>query len=257
MAETTAINVVDLDTALDVLLPKPDLNGPWNLWDYIHPRIHKLNVVFRLPLAFCKALQEDEDLDLEASHAPSAVLTRYTTWKCLWLAICQLQQLRSLHIWLDHDHSSSWSVVKERLVLRRVIAILTAHMQASFKEKTMPLKTITFNLPKLHPRFARPETHFVQASPLPPPFTIERRYRQRYHWEEWADGRWRVKYESDFPIMHEWAHMAELSHMDESPDMTEWTMQEVEEFETRLWNEGTNVYQYMMEVMNDFQVSYF
>lgn len=217
VAETTAINITDLDT-LDVLLPKPDelgssLNHPWNFWDYIRPGIHKLNVAFRLPLAFYSALEEDEDLVSAASHHTSAVSTRCTTWMRLWPVVCQLQQLRSLHIWLDHDDRSSWSVVKERLALRGVIATLAAHMQARSKGKTMPHMAITFNLPKLHPGIARPDTHFVQESPSPP-FTIERRIRQRYHCEESPGGDLSVTYEADFPILHQYPEVWE------KPDMT-------------------------------------
>jgi hypothetical protein len=239
VAETTAIDVTDLDT-LDVLLPKPDelgssLNRPWNFWDYIRPGIHKLNVAFRLPLAFYSALEEDENLVSAASHQMSAVSTRCTTWMRLWPAVCQLQQLRSLHIWLDHEDSSSWSVVKERLALRGVIATLEAHMQARAKGKTMPHMAITFNLPKLHSGIARPDTHFVQESPPLPPFTIARRIRQRFHCEEGAGGHLGVTYEADFPIMYEWQYPEVCGE----PGMT---LQEVEEFETKLWNEGTDVY---------------
>ena len=45
-----------------------------------------------------------------------------------------------------------------------------------------------------------------------------------------------VKYKADFPVMHECPEVLG------EPDMT---LQEVEEFERMLWNEGTDVYQFM------------
>lgn len=176
VTETTAINVTDLDT-LDVLLPKPDEllsgpNRPWNLWDYTRPGIHKLNVALRLPLAFYRALEEDEALVSVTSHHTSAVSKACSTWVRLWPAVGRLQQLRSLRIWLDHDDPSSWSVVKERLALHHIIAALVAHRQVRSRGENLPHMDITFNLPKLHPGIVRPDTHFVQGS-APPPFTID------------------------------------------------------------------------------------
>ncbi|KFY50453.1 hypothetical protein V495_00253 [Pseudogymnoascus sp. VKM F-4514 (FW-929)] len=214
VSERTAINITDLDT-LDVLLQKPfglssDLNRPWHFWDYTRPGIRKLGIALRLPLAFYKALQEDENFVSVTNHDTSIESNKCATWARLWPAICQLPQLRSLHIWLDHDDRPSWSFVNERVALRPVIAALTAHMQACSEERTTSHMDITFNLPKLHPRFARPDTHFFEESP-PPPFSIERRIRQRFHCEEWASGNLNVAYKADFPVMHEYPELCEES----------------------------------------------
>lgn len=242
VVKTTAIIVTDLDTLNVLLLKYNELtSGPnrlWNLWDYTRPSIQKLNVALRLPLAFYRALEEDEALVLAAVHHTSAVSTMRTTWVRLWPAVCQLQQLRSLHIWLDHDDPSSWSVIKERFTLHHITAALAAYMQARSRGENLPHMDITFNLPKLHPGIARPDTHFVQESP-PLPFTIERRIRQRYHCEESASGNLSVKYKADFPLMHE------LPGVLEEPGVT---LREFEEFEKMLWDEGTDVYQFMVDM---------
>lgn len=189
-----------------------------------------------------------------ASHHTSAVSMRCAMWKRLWPAICQLPQLRSLLIWLDHDDRPSWSFVNERLALRGVVAALTASAQSRSEDGTMPHIDITFNLPKLHPRFARPDTHF-QESP-PPPFTIERRIRQRFHCEEGAGGNLKATYKADFPVLHdipdyikENARFFQGDGMmsQEEVEMTseeevDMTLEDIEQFETRLWNEGTDPY---------------
>lgn len=251
VSENKVTNVTDLDT-LQVLLQKTDeldngLNYPWSLWESIFPGIQKLNVTLRLPLAFYRALEEDEVLVSEAGHDLSAGSATYATWAGLWSAICQLQRLRSLHIWLDHDDKSSWSVVKERLALHRVIAILAAHMQARSGEENLMHMDITFNLPKLHPRIARPDTHFVQES-APPPFIIERRIRQRNFCEEGPGGNLSVIYNPDFPIMCDLPDFLDLDingepNMNGEPRMT---LLEVEEFERKLWEEGTDVEQLLL-----------
>lgn len=256
VVKTTAINVTDLDTLGIWLLEPNELssgsNCAWNFRDYIRPTIRKLNVALRLPLAFYGALEEDEDLISVASHCTSAVLMRCAMWKRLWPAICQLPQLHSLHIWLDHDDRPSWSFVNERLALRRVIAALTASAQSRSEDGTMPHMDITFNLPKLHPRFAKPDTHF-QESP-PPPFTIERRIRQRFHCEERAGGDLDATYKADFPVLHELPdYIKENANVFQEDGMTsqeevEMTLEDVEQFETMLWNEGTDPYSIIVDI---------
>ncbi|OBT57698.1 hypothetical protein VE04_02405 [Pseudogymnoascus sp. 24MN13] len=258
VSEGTAINITDLDT-LDVLLqtpfePSSDLNRPWNFWDYTRPAIHKLNIALRLPLAFYEALQEDENLVLVTNHDTSVELNKCASaWARLWQAACQLPQLRSLHIWLDHDDRPSWSFVNERVALRQIIAALMARMQACSSEQTTPHMDITFNLPKLHPRYARPDTHFFEESP-PQPFYIERRIRQRFHCQEWASGSLSAVYKADFPVMHEWPEMCEESDKEfhgvvgRTLQEDYMTLKEVEDFERKLWERRENVY----DLITDF-----
>ncbi|KAL5347959.1 hypothetical protein ACLOAV_007371 [Pseudogymnoascus australis] len=264
---TTEINFTDVDT-LNMWLSEPNKlssgsNCAWDFQEYIRRSIRKLNVTFRLPLAFFealeKALEEDEDFVSAAVYNTSVESARCAMWESLWQAVCQLPQLRSLHIWLDHDDRPSWSFVNERLVLRPVIAALAARMQACSEEKAMPQLDIAFNLPKLHPHYAKPHTHFFKEGP-PPPFTIERRIRQRLHCEEGPNGDLNAIYKADFPVFHELPEMCKehTRLIREADDMTlqeedvmleeeDMTLEEVEDFETRLWNEGTNVYEFMAD----------
>jgi hypothetical protein len=258
VSEGTAINITDLDT-LGVLLqtpfePSSDLNRPWNFWDYTRPAIHKLNIALRLPLAFYEALQEDENLVLVTNHDTSVELNKCASaWARLWQAACHLPQLRSLHIWLDHDDRPSWSFVNERVALRQIIAALMARMQACSEEQTTPHMDVTFNLPKLHPRYARPDTHFFEESP-PQPFYIKRRIRQRFHCQEWVSGSLSAVYKADFPVMHEWPEMCEESdkefHGVVGTTLQEdyMTLEEVEDFERKLWERRENVY----DLITDF-----
>lgn len=250
VSERTAINITDLDT-LDALLQtssglSSDLNRPWNFWNYTSPAIRKLNIALRFPLAFFEALQEDENLVLVTNHDTNVELT-CATWARLWPAVCQLPQLRSLHIWLDHTDKHSWSFVKERVAL----AALMARMQACSEERLMPHMDITFNLPKLHPRFARPDTHFFEES-LPRPFYIERRIRQRFHCEEWPSGRLNALYKADFPVLHEWSEMCEESDKElhgviGTTFEVYMTLEEVEDFERKLWERRENVYHLIID----------
>lgn len=51
--------------------------------------------------------------------------------------------------------------------------------------------------------------HCTHAS-APPPFTIERRFRQRYHCEEWPPGRFSARHKADFPVLHELGDVQEI-----------------------------------------------
>lgn len=109
---------------------------------------------------------------------------------------------------------------------------------------------IMFNLPKLHPHFAKPDTHFVQESP--PPFTIERRIRQRYHCEERTSGNLYVEYNADFPVLHQLPDLCRenargLHGADMMPE-DDMTMEEVERFERTLWDKGTDPLQFMLDL---------
>jgi hypothetical protein len=262
VVKRTAINITDIDT-LEMWLLKPNelssgSNCAWNFRDYISPSIRKLNIAFRLPLAFYETLQKDEDEDLVSVAGPHtrAVSVGCAAWERLWPAICQLPQLRSLHIWLDHDDIPSWSFVNERVALRPVISALLARRQARSEEETMPHMDVAINLPKLHPRYAKPDTHFFQESP-PPPLTIERRIRQRFHCEdeERANGNLKAVYKADFPVLHELPEVIKEDAMsqrvdgiqdEDITDEEDMTLEEVERFETQLWNDGTeNVYEFI------------
>ncbi|RWA12244.1 hypothetical protein EKO27_g2853 [Xylaria grammica] len=197
----------------------------------------RLNITFRLPVAFYEELEYGIGSTLSRDHlADNLELTSHSKWAYVWSTIHRLQQLRSLYIWLDHDGRRSWSVVKERLALHHLIAGLTAQKQIR-QAKELPPTEISVNLPKLHPGISGPLTHFVGDGPQLP-FTIERRYRQRFHCRQDASGRLAVEYEADFPILYEISELQEANG-----DLTEdvITLEEIEDLEERMWERGENV----------------
>lgn len=93
---------------------------------------------------------------------------------------------------------------------------------------------ISIDLPKLHPKWEKPDRHFTEDSP-PLALTIHRRYRQRYHGIESSDASIRVEYDPDFPILHELALMKDM------------TMEEVEEIERTSWKKGEDPYREFLD----------
>ncbi|KAK8036288.1 hypothetical protein PG993_008902 [Apiospora rasikravindrae] len=265
--EGATINVTDLAT-LELLSRKPaeEASGPnhlWNLATYAYPLIQRLNVTLRLPLAVYEALasaQDDQPGRAAQEVGEDATAVACATWARAWPAVGQLPQLHHLHVWLDHDGSSSWSHVRERQAVGTgLMTVLRARLQGrSRAENPLPTVEVLFNLPKLHPALARPETHYVPGSP-PPPFSIERRFRQSAHGEEGADGILRVKYEDDFPITRITVYLAKFWDDPDnwSPhDVTEDDIREMEDFETLLWERGDDVYAYLKDVTTDMQPNY-
>lgn len=136
-------------------------------------------------------------------------------WTKLCPAIERLSNLRRLRIWLDHAESCPWSVVNERAVLSPLGPL-----------SSNPSLDILIHLPKLHPKWEKPDRHFTEDSP-PPSLVIRRRYRQRYHGIRSNDGSIEVVAKTDFPVLHE------LVYLDEG-----FTMEEVEEMEATSWKKG-------------------
>ncbi|KAH7333209.1 hypothetical protein BKA65DRAFT_538906 [Rhexocercosporidium sp. MPI-PUGE-AT-0058] len=245
VAERSVINITDLDT-LDASLPKSGglgsaLGQPWSLFDLISPRIHNLNVTLRLPIAFYKAVETGDIKETAVDRPNIAKSIAYNNdWIQFWSNICSLQGLHNLHVWLDHDHESSWSEVKERPVLDPVFAILAREMQSRSSRCTGQHAQVLFNLPKLHPGIATPDTHFIEGT-APPLFTLQRRYRQRYHSQESPTGTSRVVGKADFPVMWELT-------LDENPDGPYMTLEEVEIYERGLWERGLDPTRELLEI---------
>ncbi|PVH75215.1 hypothetical protein DL98DRAFT_602220 [Cadophora sp. DSE1049] len=258
ITETSAIIITDMD-ALDGLTTgqyklEANSNCHWNVWEHMQCRIKSLNIALRLPLAFYRALEEIESRDpITVTSSITTVASMSCTWMRIWPSIFGLQQLQSLYIWLDHDDPSSWSVVKEKLILDYVFTNLEQQMQVRSSIIDFPQLNVVFNLPKLHPGIAKAETHFAEAT-SPPPFKIERRYRQRYHCNTSDDGTLSVKQNSDFPIMHEIAEF----YADESLGDLVMTFEESEDMEKNMWLRGEDVEQEIREIMslNGFHVCY-
>ncbi|KAK8015581.1 hypothetical protein PG991_008469 [Apiospora marii] len=255
--ERATINVTDLAT-LELLsrMPTEEASGLshlWNLANYAYPLIQRLHVTLRLPLVVYEALagvQDDQPGRAAESAGEDATAVACATWARAWSAVGQLPQLRNLHVWLDHDGSSSWSHVWERQVLGAgLMAVLAAHWEDRAGAESLPPVEVLFNLPKLHPALARPETHYVSESP-PPPFSIERRFRLDIHGEVGADGILRTKEEADFPITRVLVYVYKYN---DDPDsdweaVTEDDIREMENYEKMLWQRGSDVNAYFEDM---------
>ena len=87
MAETGTIEVTDLDT-LDAITRGAGESLPWGAFTHITPHIHNISVTLRLPLAFCRALEADEDdLLAVASYHTGTVSAACKTWARVWPAV--------------------------------------------------------------------------------------------------------------------------------------------------------------------------
>ena len=231
-------------------------NCQWGVWNHMQCRIKKLDISLRLPLAFYRALEDNKIADqtsVIASSTTATVARMCRTWTRIWPSLCDLQQLQSIHIWLDHDDPSSWSVIKEKLILNYAFAIFQQEMQVRSSRKDFSQLKVLFNLPKLHPAIAKAETHFVQDT-SPPPCNIERRYRQRYHCVTSDDGTLSVKHNPDFPIMHEIADF----YANECLGDLSMTLEESEDMERTMWLRGEDVEEAIREInsLNGFHVCY-
>ncbi|KAI0813821.1 hypothetical protein GGR55DRAFT_636041 [Xylaria sp. FL0064] len=242
ITEIAAINVTDLDT-LSVLLSRRGqlrdaLNCGWDFWEYASPdNIRRLNLTFRLPVAFYRML-EYKHMNPEQAQRMSAKSTMNTLWASIWPAIFQLGHLRSLHIWLDHDEKRSWSILKECTALRDLSAALTAHKLMGAQESDAPHVNVVVNLPKLHPGVARPDSHFTELD-SPSSFTIQRRIRQRWHCIEEENGELHAKYSPNFPIMEMSREFVQF--ILEYERVTQTPLEQVEEYERGLWETGVDV----------------
>ncbi|KAK3317196.1 hypothetical protein B0T19DRAFT_479326 [Cercophora scortea] len=239
LARHTVFNVTDLET-LDVLAQAPRgseiLSSPCSLLSFAIPSLRKLSITLRLRLPLLRALENDTTettFDGDAPAADANLMAECSrvraTWSRTWpLLALQLKQLRHLYIWLDHEDKRSWSLVDECKILLPVAASMSPARIAS-------LKDVTFNLPKLHPRYEDPERHFTKGSAQTPELiTIHRRLRQRYFAEQDASGRLSVEFKPDFPVMYEVNHLA-LQGQLSMPD------EEYEEYERGQWESGVDV----------------
>ncbi|KAK0111137.1 hypothetical protein ONS95_001513 [Cadophora gregata] len=259
VSEVSSINITDLHT-LESLVSQP--HGaqnpelfPLTVCKHVGQRIHNLNITLRLPLAFYKDLEDNQTGTAASSSTSISSMTIKhicNTWTRFWSITAGLEQLHCLHVWLDHEDPSSWSVVKERLALGYLFADLGSQMRARSSRKSFPQLHIIFNLPKLHPGIAKEETHFLGNTSPPTPVTIERRCRQRFHCLKHEGGVLEIKYMPDFPIMHELADF----WADDSNGELAITFEECEDMEKQMWLRGEDVEQAMLEMIPDFNVCY-
>ncbi|KAF2188487.1 hypothetical protein K469DRAFT_565729, partial [Zopfia rhizophila CBS 207.26] len=184
------------------------------------PWIRELNITLRLPLpayeTFERTRANPSCPDPTADASTTALETQAATWTQLSSSIARLKRIQSLHICLDHDDQSSWSVVNERATLSHLSLL-----------SEVPDLAVTVTLPKLHPRFESTERHFT-ADSSPPWFELHRKLRQRYHGET-RRGCLRVTYKADFPVL--------LG----VPELAEKLFDKLERVERDLWRNGFNV----------------
>lgn len=90
----------------------------------------------------------------------------------------------------------------------------------------IPGLQIAVNLPKLHPRREDARRHFVPGSSAAP-FFFDRRLRQRVHGVNIGKNKLVVREAPDFPLLYE--------------DSDEHDLEEVEEMERRMWENGEDV----------------
>ncbi|KAL2065800.1 hypothetical protein VTL71DRAFT_3470 [Oculimacula yallundae] len=208
------------------------------IWNYLRPRIQDLRITLRLPLAFYQAFEGHDVSDSELAQPEIEILSIMYDWNRFWFSVCNLKALRNLHVWLDHDHESSWSLVKERYVLLPVFDILAMRIKNASCHLGTPSFGVVFNLPKLHPNIAKPYSHFVSETKTQP-FQVERRIRQRYHSQAPDQFSRVVKVAPDFPAL--WYLACEEGVPEESRVVFEsLQLKDLEKLETILWSEGTD-----------------
>ncbi|KAH8895397.1 hypothetical protein GQ53DRAFT_744054 [Thozetella sp. PMI_491] len=239
--------ITDLET-LERLVhenPTPEAVPPaHDILRIIAPSLRTLDIALWLPLAFFKALEDEVDPDgsgrLDNAQALDEALTKteasdkdvthlLTRWMHVWPSLGpQLEQLHNVNIWLDHNQPLSWSLVNERAVI--------SHLATSILSGAPPiLKGITIEVPKLHPRYERPERHFM-ANSLPPPalVTIKRRLRQRCFAKETSPGQFSMEHKNDFP------------YLIEVPEFQDQPLEEIERMERELWESGEDPEEFIM-----------
>jgi hypothetical protein len=140
-------------------------------------------------------------------------------------ALCITLLKRRLLIWPDHSEPCSWLVVNGRAVLSP-LAPLSINPD---------LNIYIINLPKLHPKWERPNRYFTENSSLLP-LLIQRRYRQRYHGVEQKDDSFRVQYKVDFPVLYVFTETLGM------------TMEEMEEMERGKWEREEDLMQELKDL---------
>lgn len=223
MAPKITFHISDFET-LQCLM-EPQYQGPsaFVLAFSVVPRITRLSISLKLPLAFLGALEG------ETGAGNSTETREGIAWRSMSDGIARLKKLKSLRIWLDHDKDDSWTMVKERALLSHLIPLFTL---SNLK--------ITLKFPKLHPKFETPDRHFTTASD-PPLFPIHRRLCQIYHGME-KNGRVGVKENSNLPILIPDVH---------NYVWPEKTKEETEEFEHDMWKNGEDVENIICECIRD------
>lgn len=218
MARTSTLHITDLETVKS--LDGSNVGETRFLTAPLFNNVIRLSITLRLPLPFCHALERPYN-----SHTSALEVDGDTqTWSQLGTTLTQLEKLRTLGIWLDHDEPCSWSVVNERSILSCLTPVIAIEGL-----------DISISLPKLHPKYEEENRHFVRGSPIP--FHLIRRRRQTSHGRK-TDSQHgdEVIIQADFPVSQELIDLAI-----EVCDSPRTTVAEMEEIERRDWMSGMDV----------------
>ncbi|RYP70894.1 hypothetical protein DL771_005144 [Monosporascus sp. 5C6A] len=245
MVSTVTFNVTDLETLEYLVQPNQDSGLSHPSSDGLLPKVcqflKRLNITLRRPLSFFKTPENGVALTSSSGagdilKTPDDVPSQLKTWAQIWAVLArQLKQLQNLHVWLDMDDKSSWSLVNERAIL--------SHLAALISIGTVPgLKHVSVNLPLLHPRYEKPGRHFTKDSPPPPAYlTIQRSLRQTFHSEEIAPGEFRVVNDSEFSLLLELLELSEFEGM---------SLAEIVEMERECWGRGQDMEADLLALIN-------
>lgn len=174
--------------------------------------VQRLEVIIRLPVC---TFQEIERLSREASLDNSQYTEEARFWMRPHCAIAELPKLRTLHFWIDHSQTRTWTAVNERAFLSPLDTLAAVR----------PEVIITVNLPLLHPKWESWDRHFTPGC-SPPAYVIQRRVRQRWHT---ASRHKELRTVSDFPIWFE-------GDTSEDEDL-----EAIQKWERRDWESGVDV----------------
>jgi hypothetical protein len=233
---------------------------------FLSSAIKRLHITLRLSLDECKEIERltaGPHYDVSPVDSPSSpTQSRMTAWLQVCPAIAQLDVLRELQIWIDHDESTSWTLVNERAILRPLEPLLE-----------IADLNMSISLPKLNPLWENPYRHYIQDNPLPCTasrgrrnwrtnqivqivtftsvrgtprqgiFNIERRLRHIYHGGRdpaSKKGELFVLEMRDFPILgnHENDIIDFVNEMGVGPHLEKWSPAELEAIERDLWVTG-------------------
>lgn len=218
--------------------------------------IAELSITLRLPLQVFQMLanhvlippdnqertreEDNQEPTSEEVMAPTREDVMAVQWSRVWYALTTpLVKLRRISLWLDHDGTASWCFANERPVL----SFLTDWIAP---ERGTALESVTLNLPNLHPLHESPILHFTLDSPRPratTSFTINRRVRQRYFYEDATTRDDSIVFAPDFPLLLE---IREVKNQ----DFEHIPLEDIEEQERELWASGQDVEHAMWHVVS-------
>ncbi|KAH6639129.1 hypothetical protein C7974DRAFT_305165 [Boeremia exigua] len=211
LIQTATIHISDLDvirhcSRYEAVHAQPNI--PSALWQHAT----HVSISFRLPMAFCRALEQTGYVAPELSCISDS-------WTTLGSNLVQMPSLVRLTFWLDHDEPCPWALVGEQKIF--------SPLQDLFHKKNLEMSV---SLPNLHPRYENTGRHFTNRATAP--FVLYRRYRQTYHQVKSSNDPPQITLRLDFPF---------LFCFNELDPTLLGTIAEVEELERTWWADGMDV----------------